>query len=71
MNKCDPEKAKGLSGKFLKTYCINMIFFLAGKVYQESANTRIIKFSFKEGLLTKNDPIDFTQSWAIYMKKSN
>jgi len=27
--------------------------------------------SFKEGPLTKNGPIDFAQSWAIHMKKSN
>jgi hypothetical protein len=26
---------------------------------------------FKEGPLTKNGPIDFAQSWAIHMKKSN
>jgi hypothetical protein len=25
----------------------------------------------KEGPLTKNGPIDFAQSWAIHMKKSN
>jgi hypothetical protein len=25
----------------------------------------------KEGPLTKNGPIDFAQSWAILMKKSN
>ena len=26
---------------------------------------------FKEGPLTKNGLIDFAQSWAIFMKKSN
>jgi hypothetical protein len=26
---------------------------------------------FKEGPLTKNGPIELTQSWAIHMKKSN
>jgi hypothetical protein len=26
---------------------------------------------FKELTLTKNGPIDFAQSWAIHMKKSN
>jgi len=25
----------------------------------------------KEGPLTKNGPIDFAQSWTIYLKKSN
>jgi hypothetical protein len=29
------------------------------------------KLYFKEGPLTKNGPIDFAQSWAIHMKKSN
>jgi hypothetical protein len=31
---------------------------------------RVIIF-IKEGPLTKNGPIDFAQSWAIHMKKSN
>jgi hypothetical protein len=30
-----------------------------------------LKILFKEGPLTKNGPIDFAQSWAIHMKKSN
>jgi len=30
-----------------------------------------IKWKFKRGPLTKNGPIDFAQSWAIYLKKSN
>jgi hypothetical protein len=32
---------------------------------------RRCNFSYKEGPLTKNGPINFAQSWAIYMKKSN
>jgi hypothetical protein len=27
--------------------------------------------AIKEGPLTKNGPVDFAQSWAIYMRKSN
>jgi hypothetical protein len=27
--------------------------------------------TLKEGPLTKNGPIDFSQSWAIHMKKSD
>jgi GPI-anchor transamidase subunit U len=26
---------------------------------------------FKEVLMTKNGPIDFAQSWSVYLKKSN
>jgi hypothetical protein len=32
---------------------------------------RITFVRVKEGPLTKNGPIDFAQSWAIHMKKSN
>jgi hypothetical protein len=36
-----------------------------------TGRTQFSFFAFKEGPLTKNSPINFAQSWAIHMKKSN
>ena len=48
--------------------------FMQENDFKVSFNEEIlaeIKWKFKEGPLTKNGPIDFAQSWALYLKKSN
>jgi hypothetical protein len=46
---------------------VAIFYFVRAVIAKEPMKILIVK----EGPLTKNGPIDFAQSWAIHMKKSN
>jgi hypothetical protein len=49
----------------------NRYIFLTPIRFLKLFFTYFLISAFRKGPLTKNGPIDFAQSWAIHMKKSN